>query len=186
MRYDETAKHLAWITTITEETFGDLTPRETALINFTAGLLSGILTRPEEVNPETCKENPEMFTTPTEPAKKLAPFTLDEYQEATRETAIYKAGTIEEALDYLVPALAAEAGEVAGKWAKWKRDTPWPATIPDELVEALTLEVGDTLWMVARIAADLGFSLSEVADSNIQKLQDRQQRGVLGGSGDDR
>lgn len=110
---------------------------------------------------------------------------LDEYQEATGKTAIYDATTTEDALEYLVPALTAEAGEVAGKWAKWKRDrnTEW---IPDELTEALILELGDVLWMVARIAGDLGVNLNKVAVLNIEKLLSRQTRGTLGGSGDDR
>jgi len=42
------------------------------------------------------------------------------------------------------------------------------------------------LWYVANLAADLGMPLDTVAARNLEKLADRKQRGVIGGSGDDR
>lgn len=121
----------------------------------------------------------------SEPTSKPCKSDMDTYQTASGETAIYPNTTVEQGLDYLIPALTAEAGEVAGKWAKWKRDSN-NLGMTRELRDEIVTECGDVLWTLARITEDLGFSLSEVADSNIQKLQDRQQRGVLGGSGDDR
>ena len=47
-------------------------------------------------------------------------------------------------------------------------------------------ELGDVLWYVAQIATELGTDLETVARVNIMKLGDRKERGVLGGSGDDR
>ena len=47
-------------------------------------------------------------------------------------------------------------------------------------------ELGDVLWYVAVLAADLGLSLDDIASSNLAKLDSRRGRGELGGSGDRR
>lgn len=121
----------------------------------------------------------------SEPTSKPCKSDMDTYQTASGETAIYPNTTVEQGLDYLIPTLTAEAGEVAGKWAKWKRDSN-NLGMTRELRDEIVTECGDVLWTLARITEDLGFSLSDVADLNIRKLQDRQQRGTLKGSGDDR
>jgi NTP pyrophosphatase (non-canonical NTP hydrolase) len=106
---------------------------------------------------------------------------LDEYQEFALRTAIYPAKW---AIIYPSMKLAGEAGEVAEKAAKVLRDeggyfdTSAKVRIADE--------VGDVLWYCAATAKDLGFSLDEIAHRNLQKLQSRADRGVLGGSGDNR
>ena len=116
-------------------------------------------------------------TAHSEPTSKPCKSDMDTYQTASGETAIYPNTTVEQGLDYLIPALTAEAGEVAGKWAKWKRDSN-NLGMTRELRDEIVTECGDVLWTLARITEDLGFSLSEVADSNIQKLQDRQQAAI--------
>jgi len=55
-----------------------------------------------------------------------------------------------------------------------------------EDVSALVFELGDVLWYVARLAMELGVSLDDVAQLNLEKLSDRAARGVIGGSGDHR
>ena len=50
----------------------------------------------------------------------------------------------------------------------------------------LTKELGDVLWYLSAVANDLGIDLQSVAERNIKKLKSRQERGVLGGSGDNR
>ena len=108
--------------------------------------------------------------------------TLDEYQDLAMESAIYPPEA-----NILYPAfgLAGEAGEVAGKLAKRLRDAEGDVSDP-VFLDAIALELGDVLWMVAALAHDLGWSLEDIADRNLSKLASRAQRGVLGGSGDDR
>jgi NTP pyrophosphatase (non-canonical NTP hydrolase) len=106
---------------------------------------------------------------------------LDDYQQAARRTAIYAA---RDRVIYPALGLASEAGEVCGKLKKVLRDQggDW-AQAPRE---ALQDELGDVLWYVAVLAADLGLSLDEIARSNLAKLASRLDRGEIGGSGDRR
>jgi NTP pyrophosphatase (non-canonical NTP hydrolase) len=89
---------------------------------------------------------------------------------------------------YASSKLAGEAGEVAEKLAKQVRDkgvTSFSGISPEDR-QALGKELGDVLWYVSEIANRLGFSLSEIATMNVDKLQGRIDRGTLLGSGDDR
>lgn len=103
----------------------------------------------------------------------------NDYQEATRSTAIYPK---DDAVVYCILGLVNEAGEVAGKYKKFLRDgVSW-----DDVKQMLKAEIGDTQWYLARLADELGFDLSEIMDENLGKLRGRQARGTLGGSGDHR
>ena len=82
-------------------------------------------------------------------------------------------------LSYAVLGLSEEAGEVAGKFAKEMRD----GSIN---VEEVVKELGDVLWMVAAISDSLGYSLQSVAEKNISKLEERANRNVISGAGDNR
>ena len=42
-------------------------------------------------------------------------------------------------------------------------------------------ELGDVLWYLAQIASELGLDLDQIAQTNLDKLLSRQQRGVLSG-----
>ena len=107
---------------------------------------------------------------------------LNDYQTQAAKTAIYPEYR---SLDYLIPALAAEAGEIAGKWAKHLRDDDqYAPTVA--LNRALATEAGDVLWVLAMLCSELGWTLSDVASANLKKLADRKQRGKLSGSGDHR
>lgn len=110
---------------------------------------------------------------------------FDEYQEATMETAIYpEAGEgTELALAYVALGLG-EVGEVQGKIKKIIRDSA--GQVSEEHVDAIKKELGDVLWYSARLCDELDISLESVAALNINKLQSRKQRGVIGGSGDNR
>lgn len=85
-------------------------------------------------------------------------------------------------LVYAVMGLAEEAGEVAGKFAKWRRDE----TDSEKLREDVKKELGDVFWMIASIATDLHLPLEEIASGNIEKLSARLSKGTISGQGDDR
>ncbi len=80
--------------------------------------------------------------------------------------------------------ITGEAGETADKFKKIIRDKD--GEMSDEDKEAIIKELGDVLWYVASIARYLDTSLSEVAEGNIQKLEDRKARNKLHGEGDNR
>lgn len=56
----------------------------------------------------------------------------------------------------------------------------------DEQRGAIKKELGDVMWMVAGLADEFGWSLEDVCHENLRKLADRQKRGVVDGSGDNR
>jgi NTP pyrophosphatase (non-canonical NTP hydrolase) len=82
---------------------------------------------------------------------------------------------------YLLPGLAGEVGELCSLYAKSWRDGTGG-------LDRTTVikELGDILWFVSELAHVQGISLLEVAEANIKKLASRQERGTIGGSGDDR
>ena len=100
---------------------------------------------------------------------------LNEYQDKAMVTALPTA--LNPA--YMIANLTAEAGEVAGKYAKWIRDG-----VQDE--EGMFQELGDVLWQVAGLATVMGWELDDVAYANLDKLASRKQRNALSGSGDER
>lgn len=106
---------------------------------------------------------------------------LNEYQKKAIETALYP-----EKYKIIYPALGLgdEAGEVMGKVKKWLRGDDGDGVMSDERREALKLELGDVLWYLSSLARDLGFTLDDVAKSNIEKLQSRKDRDAIKGSGD--
>jgi len=105
------------------------------------------------------------------------------YQSNTAKTAIYpgKGGII--GLLYCALGLG-EAGEFQGKVKKVLRDDD--GVVTDEKRSAMESELGDLLWYASQVASELGLSLDDVAQHNLDKLADRKARGVLGGSGDNR
>lgn len=126
--------------------------------------------------------------------------TFDEYQVRTQDTAVYpEQGSFGGAM-YAIMALNEEAGEVAGKVAKFiRKSSGWGELMtyglgydinqeiyPEELVLAVSKELGDVLYQAARVAEEFGLNLSDVATENIERLADRKKRDVIIGEGDDR
>ena len=106
---------------------------------------------------------------------------LNEYQTKAAEFAVFPKTL---GLIYPVLGLVGEAGEVAEKLKKIIRDNEgW---MSEEQKHEFAKEVGDVLWYIAAIASGLGYTLSDIADMNLGKLQSRKSRNVLNGSGDNR
>ena len=107
---------------------------------------------------------------------------FNEYQKSARQTAIYS----DAGKNFAYPALGlcGEAGEVAEKIKRVVRDGRDSVT-PEEVKE-ISKELGDVLWYVANLAAEIGLNLDDIATENIEKLKSRKERGVLHGSGDNR
>lgn len=105
---------------------------------------------------------------------------LNEYQHRARQTAIYP---VETAVTYPLIGLVGEIGEFANKYKKTIRDN---VLIDSDFINDAAKELGDIMWYVANLADDLGIALGEIAVLNVEKLESRKERGVLGGSGDNR
>lgn len=110
---------------------------------------------------------------------------FNDYQTKATTTAIYPgAGTTSAvALAYVGLGLG-EAGETQGKIKKIIRDDD--GVLREATRIALAKEAGDLLWYVAQLAREISIPLDTIAQMNLNKLEDRSIRGVLGGSGDDR
>lgn len=107
---------------------------------------------------------------------------MDDYQQAALRTA--RAKDAPDEFMHLVLGLVGEAGEIAEKVKKLVRDKNSDLAQLDR--DDMAAELGDVLWYAAVLANFLDLSFDDVARRNVAKLADRQQRGVLSGSGDKR
>jgi NTP pyrophosphatase (non-canonical NTP hydrolase) len=108
--------------------------------------------------------------------------TPNQYQTAALQTAIYP--NMGQNLVYPTLGLVGEAGEVAEKIKKILRDKGGELTGEDR--KNIALETSDVCWYVAVLAHELGYTLEEIMQMNLDKLASRKQRGVLSGNGDNR
>ncbi len=109
--------------------------------------------------------------------------TLDEYQKQALTTVIKSDSEFRDLLHWVL-GINGEAGEIAEKVKKIIRDKQGEVSKADKA--EMAREVGDVLWYLAVFAHHLGVSFEDVAKQNLDKLQSRKKRGVLGGSGDNR
>ena len=108
---------------------------------------------------------------------------LNAYSARALATAIYP--NRGNNVTYAALGLVGEAGEVADKVKKVIRDHD--GRFDDPCVKTkLAAEVGDVLWYAAAMADELGYSLEDIAQMNLDKLADRRARNVIKGSGDER
>jgi len=104
---------------------------------------------------------------------------LNEYQD---KAATYKvAGTspLERAFG-----LCEEVGEVFGVLKRMERGD-FAGNI-GEFGARLHKELGDTLWYLSQVAADNNWTLNDIAETNLDKLESRKIRGTILGVGDNR
>ena len=128
---------------------------------------------------------------------------LSHYQEVVSKSAIYPGRDSFVGLIYTAGKMVGEAGELNEKVMKAMRDDPTIVLDYDEPNEtginitfgylidperrnALRDELGDVLWYWVSTCRELGFTVDEIMIRNVEKLYDRQERGVLQGSGDNR
>lgn len=94
---------------------------------------------------------------------------FEDYQSAASKTALYPRRMSN--VEYPTLGLAGEAGEVANIVKKIQRDHE--GVLTEETRAKLKDELGDVLWYISACADELGLTLAEIADFNIQKLAKR-------------
>lgn len=115
--------------------------------------------------------------------------TFEEYEDDAVSTAIYPGRGYPTGLMYVALKMNGEAGELAEHVGKAMRDESFGVTslaLSEAKRELIQKEIGDVLWYLAAAAREIGTDLGTIAKANIAKLKDRQARGKLGGSGDNR
>lgn len=75
-----------------------------------------------------------------------------------------------------------EAGEVAGAFKRMERGDYDLPTFSAKLAG----ELGDVLWYLSQICTDNGWSLQDIAQDNLDKLESRKTRNLIIGSGSNR
>ncbi len=108
---------------------------------------------------------------------------FDEYQKQAMTTVLTTDDKFKDLLHWVL-GINGESGEIAEKVKKIIRDKSGQVSAEDKT--ELAKEIGDVLWYLAVFADQLGMKLDDIAKQNLDKLQSRKQRGVLGGSGDNR
>ena len=109
------------------------------------------------------------------------PLTINQYQDKAIATAIYGEGS---SIIYPTLGMCGEAGEVADKVKKVLRDSNGEFTGEKKL--ELAKEFGDVAWYIAALCRDLGYTMEEVLQMNLDKLASRKERNMISGSGDNR
>ncbi len=107
---------------------------------------------------------------------------IDKYQKKCLETAIYP--NQGNNIIYTLFGLGSEAGECQGIIKKAVRD--YDGNLTKKLRDKMIKELGDCFWYLTMTCWELKILPSEVLKINIDKLDNRKNRGVIGGSGDNR
>lgn len=109
------------------------------------------------------------------------------FKEYSQEALKTKKYPDQHALNYLIPGLCSEVGEVAGIYKRLVRRDYASSTGLDgfsTFIEKVIPELGDTLWYITLICYELGIELEDVAKYNVDKLREREKRGSIKGEGD--
>ena len=135
------------------------------------------------VSPSVLTFNFHMETT----EKQIVITSLNEYQQRALDTDTYPHNILGTSARFM--GLSGEAGEATDKAKKEIRDHHFfdsDAFQNDQRNHDMALELGDVLWYISTIANDLGYTLQQIAEMNINKLADRLNRDKIHGSGDHR
>lgn len=108
---------------------------------------------------------------------------FNDYQGQALTTAKFSDDELKDIMHWVL-GITGESGEIAEKVKKIIRDKNGKFTDHDKT--ELAKEIGDVLWYLATLAHQLGVPLDDIAVQNLEKLQSRKARGVIGGSGDNR
>ena len=105
----------------------------------------------------------------------------NEYQKKIKDFAIYPEADTGSNLElyYLSLGLAGEVGEICNKVNKLYRNKTYHP-------KKLTKKAGDSLWLLVMFINALRYNVEDIMGYNYAKLKDRQERGVIGGNGDNR
>lgn len=117
--------------------------------------------------------------------------TLNEYQKQAMTTCMPSSNNF----SYMFLNLVGEVGEFASKVAKAIRKDMWmingngkvlvgDAVECEKLKHDLRAEAGDILWQLSGLCTIMGWSLEDVGQTNLDKLQARKQAGTIVGNGD--
>jgi NTP pyrophosphatase (non-canonical NTP hydrolase) len=108
-------------------------------------------------------------------------YDIDHYAGRAADYAIYPdAGTGSKSeLAYLTLGLCGESGEVAEKIKKFIRDGKFDA-------QDVAKELGDVFWYLTQLCLAIGKHPSGVLTNNLKKLDDRRERDMIRGEGDNR
>lgn len=114
---------------------------------------------------------------------------MNDYQAQARETFLLANHDVAQL--YLALGSCGESGEAAEKIKKAIRnklikDPHASLTLnsSDCDLALIKKELGDQLWYIANLAEEFGWTLEDVAQTNLSKLLDRKDRGVVNGEGD--
>jgi len=121
---------------------------------------------------------------------------FDEYQEISKKTDLFpveKLALMIEAklfldkthlVEYRTVCLSGEAGELANKIKKIRRDHL--GVISKEVKTQIKGELGDILWYLSTLCSILELKLSDVASHNVEVLSKRKLENKIKGEGDNR
>ena len=120
----------------------------------------------------------------------------DAYQNFTRATRVEQHPDGLLAVMHTALQKAAEAGEVAGKFAKSLRDdVVWQHVdkevnvclqLPDERRNQILHELSDDIYYISEMCNHFGISILDLMEINVHKLMKRVNAGTIQGSGDNR
>ena len=102
------------------------------------------------------------------------PLTFELYSDWVEQVTDFDSPT------YAVLGLGGESGEVVEAVKKLHRSygDAWSTRAEYNELDTVALEMGDVLWYISRLASALGYSLSDIAEMNMEKLNARRRRRV--------